>query len=118
MIPLQLAIGAMSLLMVLVLVGFMIADRRPNNLVINALVAVEIALVGQLGLGLIRVFRGAPDHVSVWEYVGYLMAILLILPAGVVWSSAERTRSGTAVLVIAVLLVPFLCLRINQIWPA
>jgi len=118
MIPLQLAIGSLSLLVALVLVGFMIWDRRPNNLILSALVAVEVGLLAQLVLGVIRVLRGAPGHVSVWEYVGYLLAVLLILPAGVVWSSAERTRSGTAVLLIAVLLIPFLSLRINQIWPA
>lgn len=118
MIPLQLAIGALCLLLALVLLVFMILDRRPSNLIINALVAVEIALVAQLVLGVIRVVKGVPDQVSGWEYVGYLIATLLILPAGVVWSSAERTRSGTAVLLIAVLLVPFLALRVNQIWPA
>lgn len=118
MISLQLAIGSLSLLVALTLVGFMVLDRRPNNLILSALVAVEVGLLAQLVLGVIRVFRGAPDHVSVWEYVGYLLAVLLVLPAGVVWSSAERTRSGTAVLLIAVLLIPFLSLRINQIWPA
>jgi hypothetical protein len=118
MIPLQLAIGGLSLLVALVLLVFMILDRRPNNVILSALAAIEVALVAQLVLGVIRAFGGAPDEVSLWEYVGYLIAVLLILPAGVVWSSAERTRSGTAVLLIAVLMIPFLALRINQIWPA
>jgi hypothetical protein len=49
-------------------------------------------------------------------FVGYLIGILLILPAGVLWSIAEPTRSGTAVLIIACLTVAFLVLRLQQLW--
>jgi len=41
---------------------------------------------------------------------------LLVLPIGFVWSAGERTRSGTAVLLIAVLVVPFLSLRLHDLW--
>ena len=37
---------------------------------------------------------------------------------GTLWALAEPTRSGTAVLVLATLLVPFLILRLDQIWTA
>ena len=55
-----------------------------------------------------------------WGAVGLtgsdLVGALLALPIGFVWSAGERTRSGTAVLLIAVLLVPFLSLRLHDLW--
>jgi hypothetical protein len=54
----------------------------------------------------------------VWEYIGYLIGVVLFIPAGVVWSSGERSRGGTAVLLVAVLLVPFMFVRLADIWAA
>jgi hypothetical protein len=39
-----------------------------------------------------------------------------VLPIGFVWSAGEPTRSGTAVLLVAVLAVAFLFLRVHQLW--
>jgi hypothetical protein len=39
-----------------------------------------------------------------------------VLPIGFLWSAGERTRSGTAVLLTAVLLVPVLSLRLHDLW--
>ena len=63
-----------------------------------------------------RVTGDVPAGVSVWEYVGYLVGVLLLIPAGVVWSSGERSRGGTAVLLVAVLVVPFMFVRLADIW--
>ncbi|MCW2785817.1 MAG: hypothetical protein JWP74_2334 [Marmoricola sp.] len=96
--------------------GVLIArDLRPGNVTLGFLVVIELGLVVQLVVGLHRVFG---DHagVSVATYLGYLVGALLILPIGVVWSSAERTRSGTAVLLVAVLVIPVLFLRLHDIW--
>ena len=49
-------------------------------------------------------------------YVGYLIGALLILPLGWLWAASEKTRAGSAVLLVAVLLVPFLLLRMHDIW--
>jgi hypothetical protein len=42
--------------------------------------------------------------------------VVVLIPAGVVWSSGERSRGGTAVLLVAVLLVPFMFVRLADIW--
>jgi hypothetical protein len=33
-----------------------------------------------------------------------------------VWSQAERSRGGLAVLLVALVVVPFLILRLHQVW--
>jgi len=62
----------------------------------------------------------AGDHggVNVAAYVGYLVGSLLVLPAAFVWSVGERSRSGTGVLLVAVVVVPVLFLRLHQLWGA
>jgi hypothetical protein len=68
-----------------------------------------------LVLGIIRV-TDAPARVSGSIYIGYLVGSLLLVPAGVIWSSGERSRGGTGVLLLAVLLVPFMFARLAEIW--
>ena len=68
-----------------------------------------------LVLGIIRV-TGSSGETSAVQYVGYLIGALFLLPAAVVWSLAERTRAGTSVLLVGILLVPFIFYRLAEIW--
>ena len=98
-------------------VVLLVRDRTPDRWLLNLLVAVEVLLLVLLVLGVVRALgSGAPEELPVVEYVGYLLGTVLLLPAGVVWSAGERTRGGTAVLLVAVLLVPFMFLRLSDIW--
>ena len=99
------------------IVVLLVRDRTPDRWLLNLLAAVEVLLLLLLVLGVVRALGdGAPDALPVVEYVGYLLGTVLLLPAGVVWSVGERTRGGTAVLLVAVLLVPFMFLRLSDIW--
>jgi hypothetical protein len=118
MIPLQIAITAACAVSAVWLVVLLVRDRTPDRVLLNLLAAVEVALIVHLVLGIVRVTGDAPDGVSVWEYVGYLIGVVLLVPAGVIWSSGERSRGGTAVLLVAVLLVPFMFVRLADIWAA
>lgn len=117
MIPLQLALSALCLLSAVWLVVLMVRDRTPDNLVLNVLAVIEVGLIAHAVLGIVRV-TGAASGVSTWEYLAYLVAVLLFIPAGVVWSAGERSRGGTAVLLVAVLMVPFMFVRLADIWAA
>jgi len=112
---LQLVLAVLCGLTALVLVVEIVLDRKPGNVSFAGLVLVEAGLVVQLVWGVVRV---VDDHagVSVGTYLGYLVGTLVILPVGFVWSASEKTRSGTAVLLVAVLVVPVLCLRLHDIW--
>lgn len=116
MIPLQLALTAVCLLSAVWLVVLIVRDHPPGRVLLSVLAVAELALVVHLALGIVRVTGDVPADVAVWEYTGYLAGVLLVIPAGVVWSSGERSRGGTAVLLVAMLLVPFMFVRLADIW--
>lgn len=112
---LQIVLSVLCVLVALALLVRIIRDVTPGNAELLALGLIELGLVAHLVLGLLRL--GDPHQgVSVATWIGYLVGLLLLIPVGVVWSSSERSRSGTTVLVIAVLLVPVLFLRLTDIW--
>jgi hypothetical protein len=117
MTTLQLVLGAAALVVAIWLAVLIAMDRLPGDTIVGALLVLEIGIVAQLVIGLVRVFGDHPG-VNVAAYLGYLVGALLVLPIGFVWSAGERTRSGTAVLLIAVVVVPVLSLRLHDLWAA
>ena len=62
---------------------------------------------------------GVSDReVETATFVGYLLTTVLILPIAVVWAVAEKSRWGTAVLVLAGVTIAALVLRSHQVWTA
>ena len=117
MTALQLVLTAVALVLALCLVVLIALDREPNDWVYGALALLEAGLVAQLVIGLLRL-GGEHDGVNVAAYVGYLVGSLLILPVAFLWSVGERTRAGTGVLLVAVVVVPVLFLRLHELWSA
>ncbi len=115
MTVLQIVLGVICLVLAVWLVVLIVLDRLPGDLLYGALAVVEIGLVVQLVIGLVRVF-GDHGDLNVAAYVGYLVGSLLVLPVAFLWAAGERTRSGTAVLLVGVLAVGFLFLRLQQLW--
>lgn len=114
---LQVGITALCLLCALWLVVLLVRDRTPDRRFLNVMLGVEVMLLVHLVVGVVKVVD-APSGVSAWEYVGYLVGVLLVIPAGVIWSSGEKSRGGTAVLLVALLVVPFMFVRLADIWAA
>lgn len=115
MTTLQVVLSILSALVALVLVWHLVRDEQVGNVGFFGLVALEAGLVAQLVWGLVRI-AGDHEGVSVAPYLGYLIGALLILPIGFVWSASEKSRSGTAVLLVAVLVLPVLFLRLHDLW--
>lgn len=115
MLVLQYVLTAICLVTALVVVVLIVRDRAPGDAVLGLLGLVELGLVVQLVLGIVRL-TGPHAGVSVPTYVGYLIGSLLILPVAALWSLSERSRGGTAVLLVGVLLIPFLFLRLAEVW--
>lgn len=115
MSTLQIILSGICGLAALSLIIEIIRDRQPGNVSFFALVAIELGLLVQLIWGIVRVID---DHrgVDVGSYLGYLVGALLLLPFGFVWSASEKSRGGTAVLLVAVLVMPVLLLRLSDIW--
>jgi hypothetical protein len=116
-VPLQLALSALCLLSAVWLVVLVGRDRTPGHFLLNVMAVIELGLVVNLVLGIVRL-TDAPAQLSEPVYIGYLVGALLLVPAGVIWSSGERSRGGTGVLLVAVLLVPFMFVRLADIWAA
>jgi hypothetical protein len=114
---LQIVLSVLCAVVALWLVVLIVRDRLVDDPAFYGLVLLEVGLVVQLVLGLVRVV-GAHGDVSVPTYVGYLVGALVILPVGFVWAAAEKTRSGTGVLLVAVVVLPVLFLRLHDIWEA
>lgn len=112
---LQVIITALCGFAALWLIVEIVRDRQPGNVSFFTLVAIELGLVLQLIWGIVRVIDDA-DGVSVGTYVGYLLGAVVLLPVGYLWSVSEKSRGGTAVLLVAVVVTPFLLLRLNDIW--
>jgi len=107
-------IGASLLLAAWCLV-YVALDRRLDNPLFYGLAAIEVALVAQLVGGSIAL-ANTTREVDGASFIGYLLTALLILPGAVVWSVAEKSRWGTAVLVVACLVVAVMVVRMQQIW--
>ena len=107
---------ALCLATILVVLVQLVRNVPASNVVDAMMALSELAVVAQLVAGLVAL-GGAPDAVSKPTYVGYLVGALLILPAAWIWAQAERSRSSLGVLLVGLLVVPFLILRLHQIWP-
>lgn len=117
MTALQLVLGGVAVVVALWLVVLIVRDLEPDDYLYAALGLLEVGLVAQLVVGLVML-AGGHGGVNVPAYVGYLVGSLVVLPAGFLWSLGERTRSGTGVLLVAVVVVPVLFLRLHQLWGA
>jgi hypothetical protein len=118
MVPFQIALTALCMASAVWLVVLLARDRTPDRILLNVMGVLSVAMLVHCVVGIVRVVGDAPPGVAVWEYVGYLCGAVLIIPAGVVWSSGEKSRGGTAVLLVAVLIVPFMFVRLADIWAA
>jgi hypothetical protein len=115
--PLVIGVIALSLLLALAALGHMAVNRKPTVWLLGGLALLEVGLLLQLVVGVVLLVTGDQD-VDAVTFIGYLVAALVILPLGTLWALAEPTRSGTAVLVLTTLVVPFLVVRLQQIWSA
>lgn len=114
--PLQTAVVVASLAVAAWCAIYVWRDRLPDPRLGIPLWVVELLLFVQLIVGLVQVVRGVPDGVSVATFVGYLLGLLVLIPAGIWWARGEPSRAGTGVLLVVLLVIPVLVVRLEQIW--
>ncbi|MDP3969290.1 MAG: hypothetical protein Q8Q02_13555 [Nocardioides sp.] len=112
----QVVAASLSGLLALVAVVALVRDRLYGKPVLMLATLTEVVLAVHLVVGILQLSGGG--GVSGATYVGYLVGVLLVLPAAVWWAAAERNRGGTAVILLGALVVPFLLLRTHDIWAA
>jgi hypothetical protein len=114
--PLQTALIVGSLVLALVTGVYVALDRSPDRVLVVLLGILEVGLIVQAVVGIAQLLGGSDDPGI--TFVGYLLAVLVVLPLGLLWSLGERSRGATAVLIVALLTVAFLVLRLVQIHAA
>jgi hypothetical protein len=90
-------------------------DRDPGWWTAGALATTELVLLVQLVVGLVKL-AGTDRDVSGLPFIAYLVLALVIPPASFLWAATERTRWGTAVIVVGAVATIALEFRLDQIW--
>lgn len=107
-------LGGVALLLAAVAAGYVALDRLTDRWLLGLAGLLEAGLVAQLVVGIGALAGGA--DVGAPTFVGYLLGLVAVPPAAALWAVGEPSRAGTAVWVLAGLLVPFLLLRLDTIW--
>jgi hypothetical protein len=115
--PLQSLLIALSLVVAALAAVYVALDRPTGPVLLGSLGLLEGGLLVQAVVGIAQLVRDDPG-VNGLVFVGYLLGTLLFVPAAAWWALGERSRAGTAALVVVGLVVPVLILRIEQIWTA
>jgi hypothetical protein len=86
-----------------------------SNPLFYAVAVLEVVLVVVLVGGSIALGRTSRDVDGVL-FVSYLVSMVAIPPAAVLWGIAEKSRWGTGVVVVAMLSIAVLAVRVLDIW--
>lgn len=96
--------------------GWHVATRKElGNPLFYAVSILEIALIGLLIGGSIALGQTSRDVDGVL-FISYLVTMVVIPPAAVLWGIAEKSRWGTGVVVVAMLTIAALSARLLGIW--
>jgi len=113
--PLSIALITVSLVIAVWTVVLAVRDRRVSDWLIYALGLLEVLVLAQLVVAVVELVRG--EHpASTVTFTAYAAAALLIAPAGLFWSIAEKSRSSVLVITIACLALPVMTARMLQMW--
>ena len=94
-----------------------LTERPFGNPLFYVIGLLEVALVALLVGGVAALSLTTRDVDGVL-FVSYLVTVVVIPPAAVLWGIAEKSRWGTGVVVVAMLTVAVLCVRLLDIWKA
>lgn len=98
-----------------VTVVLMARDEPAGDRTFVLLALAELAILAQAVVGLVLLARTEREVEGV-VFASYLVGAAVALPVGAFWSLAERSRAGTAVLLVALLTVAALVVRLESLW--
>ena len=97
--------------------GMAIVNRQPRETMVIAAGVVEAAVVIVVLVAIVMLIGPGPEQpIQTGAFIGYLVVTPMIMPVGLVWALAEKSRWGTVVLGIATLVIPVMVVRLDQIW--
>lgn len=113
--PVAYGIAVLAVLVAAFAGWHVVARRAFGNPLFYAVSLLEIVLIGLLVGGSIALARTSREVDGVL-FISYLLTMVVIPPAAVVWGIAEKSRWGTGVVVVAMLTVAVLSIRLLGIW--
>lgn len=114
--PLPLALIYASLAFAAVALVYAALDRTPDWGLLGFAGAIEVGDLVLLGMAAVQVGDADLSGGRTVTLFGYLLAGLVLLPIGFVWSLAERSRGATAVLAVVGVTEAFVVVRTLQVW--
>jgi hypothetical protein len=93
-----------------------VLNRRSGRVTFGVLAGVEALVLAQLIAAIVLLATGQRPVGNPVEFLGYQLATLLVLPAGVAWAVSDRSRWAAGVLTVACLSVAVMTVRMNQLW--
>lgn len=106
-----------SLILAVWAIAVAVLDKRLNNWLIYGMFLLEALILLQLAVAIVGVARGDGPSSAV-TVLAYAAGALLVPPAGLFWSLADRSRSSVLVITVACLAVPVMTARMLQLWGA
>jgi hypothetical protein len=92
-----------------------IRNRPPDRTHWIALFLVQDLVIAETVVAIVHLASGAHPREYV-TFIGYLVALFVLLPLAMLLARLEPTRWGALIVLIAALVVPVLVLRVNQLW--
>lgn len=115
--PFPLIATVVSLLYGMVALSQLVRDQPIGRTLLVGAALWEAALLAVFVTGLLALAQ-TDREVSAITFVSYLVGLVLVPPAVVLWALFEPGRWGTGVLLVGAVLVPVLVLRLDAIWTA
>jgi len=115
--PLVWAITSVAVLLALLGGATTLARRRLGLVHVLGTALLEALLLVQAGVAVAAMARGHRP-VETATFLGYLVGILLVPPAGVLWARTEPSRWAGTVLTVAGLVVAVMAWRLLKLWEA
>ena len=92
-----------------------VMNRPPGRPLWAALGLLELVLIAFLVWGVVSMLTRTTDFARL-EFVLYLLGLAAVVPVAGWWVRDERSRATAAVIVVALLVVPIMVVRVQQVW--
>ena len=95
--------------------ALLVVNRPPGMALWSALGILEVLVVVFVVGGLVQM-TGAQQDFSRIEFVLYLLGLGALLPLAGWWIRDEKSRAAAGVLLVALLVLPVMVVRVQQVW--
>lgn len=93
-----------------------VLKKKPNDVTLLSLAAVELFVLVYAAASLVRVISGATIVGAEWEFWGYMFTAAMLPVAGFYWAMMERTFWSNYVMSAVGVTVVVMMARMAQIW--